>query len=221
MNTLPLQFLILTLAGWVNRCQQDVIDYLQEENLVLRKQLGNGRLRFTGSQRRRLAIRARKLRRCALAGLDPIATPDTLLRRYRNFVACKCDGSRACTDGRPRTPADLERLIVRMAGENSREGYTRIRGALRNVGHEIGRNTIKRILADHGIQPASARRKRVSWDTVLKVRLGLIAAADFFTVEVLKRAGLVRYLVLFVIDLQSRRVRTAGISPAPDGRWMR
>ncbi len=56
VNTLQLQFLISILAGWVNRSQQDVIEYLQEENRVLREQLGTKRLLFTDVQRRRLAI---------------------------------------------------------------------------------------------------------------------------------------------------------------------
>jgi putative transposase len=49
MNALPLQFLMLIFAGWVSRHQQDVIDYLQEENLALREQMGAKRLRFTVS----------------------------------------------------------------------------------------------------------------------------------------------------------------------------
>ncbi len=47
-----------------------------------------------------------------------------------------------------------------------------------------------------------------------------IAAADFFSVEVLTRGGLVRYLVLFVIDLKSRRVHIAGVTCRADGAWM-
>ena len=47
-----------------------------------------------------------------------------------------------------------------------------------------------------------------------------IAAADFFSVEVLTRGGLVRYLVLFVIDLKTRRVHVAGITSQADGAWM-
>ena len=80
MSTLPLQFLVLTVAGWVNRNQQDVIDYLREENRILREHVGDRRLRFTDSQRRRLATSARRLRRKTLVGIDPIVTPDTLLR---------------------------------------------------------------------------------------------------------------------------------------------
>jgi putative transposase len=221
MSTLPLQFLILTVAGWVNRNQQDVIEYLQEENRVLREHLGGSRLLFTDAQRSRLAIRAKKVSRKALLGMDPIVTPDTLLRWYRNLIARKYDGSMVRRAGRPGTTSDIERLVVRMAQENPRWGYTRIRGALRNLGHEVGRNTIKRILAANGIQPASIRRKGMSWETFLKSHWGVIAATDFFNVEVLTSVGLIRCFVLFVIDLKTRRIKIAGIIPLPDGRWMK
>jgi transposase InsO family protein len=148
-------------------------------------------------------------------------TPDTLLRWYRKLVARKYDGSKARKVGRPRTARDIEQLIVRMAQENPTWGYTRIRGALRNLDHEIGRTTIKRILADKGIEPASTRRKGMSWETFLKLHWGAIAAADFFSVEALTHAGLIRFLVFFVIDLKSRRAKLAGIAPEPDGRWMK
>ena len=58
---LPLRFVLIALAGWMHQQQRDVIDYLQEENRVLREQLGPRRLRFTGAQRRRLAAQARIL----------------------------------------------------------------------------------------------------------------------------------------------------------------
>ena len=54
-----LQFLVVAVAGWINQQPRDVIDSLQEENRVLREQLGPGRLRFTDAQRRRLAARPR------------------------------------------------------------------------------------------------------------------------------------------------------------------
>ena len=63
----PLRFVLIGLAGWVNEQQQDVIDYLQEENRVLRDQLGNKRLRLSDEQRRRLAVKAKKLGREALS----------------------------------------------------------------------------------------------------------------------------------------------------------
>ena len=117
--------------------------------------------------------------------------------------------------------AEIEQLILRIAGDNPSWGYTRIRGVLRSLGHEVGRNTIKRIVLDNGIAPAPVRSRGMSWETFLKAHWGAIAATDFFSVEVLTRAGLVRYLMLFIIDLKTRRVEIAGIAPQPDGEWMK
>jgi len=221
VNTLQLQFLISILAGWLNRGQQDIIEYLQEENRVLREQLGEGRLQFTDVQRRRLAVKAKKIGRKGLFGISTLVTPDTLLRWYRRLISRKYDGSQTRRPGRPKTAAEIERLTLRMARDNPRWGYTRIRGALRNLGHEIGRNTIKRILAENGFDPAPLRKKGMSWETFLKAHWGAIAATDFFSVEVLTRTGLVRYFVLFIIDLRTRRVEIAGIARRPDGEWMK
>jgi transposase InsO family protein len=218
MNRLPLQFLMLILAGWVNRHQQAAIEYLQEENRLLREQLGGGRLRFNDVQRRRLARRAHPIGRRGLAELGTLVTPDTLLRWYRELVARKYDGSKKRGPGRPRTAGEVQRLILEMARDNPRWGYTRIRGALHNLGYEIGRNTIKRILLEHGFDPVGGRT--TTWKTFLRAHWDAIAATDFFTVEVVTWRGLVRYFVLFVIDLKTRRVEVAGISRSPDGRWM-
>ena len=61
MSLDPLRFVAVALAGWVNQQQQDVIEYLREENRVLREQLRNRRLRLNDDQRCRLASRAKKL----------------------------------------------------------------------------------------------------------------------------------------------------------------
>ncbi len=220
MNTLHLQLLILIIAGWVNRSQQDVIAYLQAENRMLRERLGEGRLIFTDGQRRRLALRAKAIGRKGLLAIDTLVTPDTLLRWYRRLIAKKYDGSRARKPGRPSTAAEIEELVIRMACDNPRWGYTRIRGALHNLGHELGRNTIKRILLENGFDPARFLRWGMSWKTFLKANWGAIAAMDLFSVEVLTRWCLVSYFVLFVIDLETRRIEIAGITRQPDGEWM-
>jgi putative transposase len=150
-----------------------------------------------------------------------LATPETILRWYREQVAAKYDGSR--TRGRPGRPAargtKVEQLLT-MARENPSWGYTRLRGALETLGFDLGRSTIQRILAEHGIEPAPLRGKTMPWKTFLKAHWGAIAAADFFSVEVLTRGGLVRYLVLFVIDLKTRHVHIAGVTCRADGEWM-
>ena len=76
-----------------------------------------------------------------------------------------------------------------MAVENPRWGYTRIRGALANLGHEIGRNTVKRILFDYGIAPVPERSQRTPWKTFLQAHWAGLAASDLFTVEVLTLDG--------------------------------
>lgn len=220
MSALVLQLWVFSVAGWIQRGQQQVIDYLVEENRVLREQLNGRRLRLTDAQRRRLAVRAGILGRRALLGVACIVTPDTLLRWYRKLIARKYDGSHRRRPGRPTTQPALASLVVRMARENPTWGYTRIRGALRNLGHELGRSTIKRILADYGIEPAPARGTRTPWKTFLEAHWGALAATDFFTVEVLTAHGLVRYAVLFVMDLETRRVHIAGIVREAYGAWM-
>jgi transposase InsO family protein len=108
-------------------------------------------------------------------------------------------------------------LVVRLANENPTWGYTRIRGGLNHLGHDVARNTIKAILKDHGIEPAPERRTKMPWKTFLAAHWDALAAADFFTVEVLTMAGLVRYVVLFVMKLKTRTVEIAGITHQPSG----
>jgi putative transposase len=213
---LPIQFLLYMLIGWVTRQQTEVIEYLKAENLALREKLEGKRLRFTDAQRRRLARKAKPLGRNRLRELSPIVTPDTLLRWYRELVAQKYDGSARRGPGRPRIAGEIQRLIVEMAIDNPRWGYTRIQGALANLGFTVGRNTIKRILAENGIDPAG--RRPMSWKTFLKAHWGAIAATDFFTIEAVTWRGLVRYFVLFAIDLETRWIEIAGISASPTGR---
>jgi Integrase core domain. len=215
---LPIRFLMYMLIGWISRQQAGVIEYLKAENLVLRKKLGGKRLRFSDAERRRLARKAKLLGRKRLRELSPIVTPDTLLRWYRELVAQKYDGSASRGPGRPRIAGEIRNWIVEMASDNSRWGYTRIQGALANLGFTVGRNTIKRILAENGIDPVGQRS--MSWKTFLKAHWGAIAATDFFTIEAISWKGLVRYFVLFVIDLKTRRIEIAGIVGSPSGAWM-
>src|SRR5690242_8718395 len=97
----PLKLLALAFGAWINQQQQDVIEYLKEENRVLREQLGNRRLRLTNEQRIRLAVRGKTLGRKLLDQLATIVTPDTLMRWHRKLIAAKYDGSSQRAVGRP------------------------------------------------------------------------------------------------------------------------
>src|ERR1700738_3032142 len=127
---LPFQLGLLMFAGWLNRHQLDVIEYLQEENRLLKDRLGGRRLRFTDAERCRLARKAQALGRKVLNELDALVTPETLLRWYRELVASKWNYSHRRGPGRPRVMRTIVDLILRMALDNPSWGYTRIRGAL-------------------------------------------------------------------------------------------
>ena len=216
----PFKLLFLMFAGWVNRHQLDVIEYLQEENRVLKERLGGRRLRFTDDERRRLARKAQALGRKVLNELDTLVTPDTLLRWYRELVASKWDYSRRRGPGRPRVMKTITDLVLQMALENPSWGYTRIQGALTNVGHRVGRGTIANILREHGIDPAPERDAHTRWSTFLRAHWECLVATDFLSVEVCTIKGLVTQYILFFIDIASRSVHIAGITSHPDNDWM-
>ena len=159
-----LQFMVLIFIVWVERQQRKVIDYLLEENRILRQRLGPKPVRLTRNERVRLAIKGHTLGRAVLADVASIAKADTILRWYRNLVvrgAVKPNKG----PGRPKTDSDVAQLVVRMARESSGWGYSRLKDALANVGIPIGRNTVARILAEHGIEPAPKRK--LSWSVFL------------------------------------------------------
>jgi len=158
------------------------MNYLREENRVLREQLGGRRLRLNDDQRRRLAAKAKGVGRNLLAEVATIVTPETLLAWHRKLIAQKYDGSgNRGLLGRPGISGEVEALVVRMAEENRDWGYRRIQGALSNLGHKLARSTIAKILKGQGIDPAPERSRKTTWKEFLTRHWELIVAADFFT----------------------------------------
>jgi transposase InsO family protein len=217
-----LHVFIAMVAGWLQRHQQHVITYLQEENRVLKAHHGGRRLRLTDIERRRLAALAHPLGRQRLQEVATLATPDTLLRWYQRLIAQKFDGSTQRQElGRPRVAEEVEQLVIRIAEENPTWGYRCIQGALANLGHAIDKITVRNILRRHHIEPAPQRRRAgMSWAQFLKLHWEVLAATDFFTVEVATWHGLVTYYVLVVMELATRRVEIAGITPHPTAAFM-
>jgi len=219
-STTLLQLLLMLVAGWLHRQQVAVIEYLAAENRLPRERLGGRRVIFTDAERRNLAEKAKAVGRKTLRELGTIVSPETLLRWHRELVARKWTFIERRRPGRPRTRQHLIALIVRMATENPGWGYTRIQRAMANLGHTIGRGTIRRILKEYGIEPAPVRGKEMSWSVFLKAHWKVLAATDFFAVEVWSWRGLITHYVLFVIDLATRRIHLAGITVHPNTDWM-
>jgi transposase InsO family protein len=222
MGSVPplLTFLLMVISGWVHRRQLILIEFLQAENRLLKERLRGKRIRFTDAERALLARKAKAVGRKALLELDTLVSPDTLMRWHRRLVAEKWDFSKRRGPGRPGIMREISQLIVRMAQENPGWGYTRIQGALENLSHVVGRGTISNVLKRNGIEPAPERSKRTTWSTFLKAHWKVLAASDFFTVEVWTSKGLLTHYVLFVISLAERAVHIAGITTRPNEVWM-
>jgi len=217
-----LQVLIAMIAGWINRHQQQVIVYLLEENRTLHAKFGRRRIRFTDTERHRLAALAFPIGRNRLQSLATLATSDTLMRWYKQPVAQKFDGSQKRNKlGRPRVSDEIEAPVLQMANDNPTWGYRRIQGALVNIGHHIDKIAVRNILRRHHIDPAPKRRQGgMSGSQFLKMHWEALAATDFFTVEVATWHGLVTYYILVVMKLSTRRVEIAGITPHPHAAFM-
>ena len=217
----PWQLLLLILAGWINHREQDVIEYLRAENRVLRKKLGKKRIVLDDDQRRCLAVKGKILGRKMLEQVATIVTPDTILRWHRELVAAKWDYSRRRKKiGRPPASAEIVELVLRMARENPTWGYDRIQGALANLGHLVSNTWIGSILKAHGVDPAPVRKRQSTWKSFLEAHWDVLASIDFTTIEVWTRRGLVTYYLLFVMELETRRVHFAGSTTNPDEPWM-
>jgi putative transposase len=217
-----LHVLIAMLAGWLQRPQQRVITYLHEANRVLKGQCGGRRLRLPDTERRRLAALAHPRGRTRRQAVATLAPPDTLRRWDKQRLAQTCDGStqrRAC--GRPRVAEEVEQLVVRMAEENPSRGYRRIQGARANLGHTMEKLTGRNILRRHHLEPAPQRRQAGrSGGQFLKLHWEGLAATDCFPVEVATWHGLGTDDGRVVIELATRRVQIAGITPHPTAACM-
>lgn len=217
----PWQLLLVFLAGWMNRQQQQVIEYLRTENSVLKEKLGKRRILLNDNQRRRLAIRGKALGRKLLEQFGTLFTPDTILRWHRTLVAKKWEYWKQRKSGRPRIRPIIVDLILRFAKENVSWGCDRIQAELAKVGYKISDTTVENVLKKHGIEPAPTRKRTGSWTTFLKAHWDVLAAIDFTTVEVWSNRGLVTFYLLFAIELKTRRVHFAGCTVSPNEVWMK
>jgi transposase InsO family protein len=195
-------------------------EYLVAENRILRRQI-TGRVRLTDGERRTLAELGKQLGKKALAELVSVVKPETLLAWHRKLIAKKFDGSQHRRyPGRPRLDKEIEQLIVQFAKENRTWGYDRIVGALKNIGYTVSDQTVGNILKRHNLPPAPQRKKTTTWREFIRTHQDLLVGTDFFTAEVWTMCGLVTYYILFFIQVASRRVHIAGMTPHPNGPWM-
>jgi putative transposase len=184
---------------------------LRHELTILRRQID--RPRFTPIDRIILTAASRLLPRTNLRVF--MMTPATLLRWHRRLVARRWTyGSRT---GRPPISPDLRELVLRLARENPRWGYQRIVGELKGLGIRVSATTVRKVVRDGQLGPASERREGPTWREFLRTQARSLVAVDFFTVDTV---SLQRLYVLFFIEVASRRVHLAGCTAHPDEPWV-
>jgi len=144
--------------------------------------------------------------------------PETVLRWHRDLVRRKWTFRRLPQTGRPPTGPDLADLILRLAQENPRWGYSRSHGELAKLGFTVGRSTIRDILKRRHVPPAPERERQGStWRQFLARHHHQIVACDFFTCETI---FLKTSYVLFFIELGTRKVHLAGATAHPTAAWV-
>jgi putative transposase len=184
---------------------------LRHQLRVLERQVARPQL--TQADRTLLAAFSRVLSR-QVWRRSSFVTPGTLLRWHRELVARRWTYPHR-RPGRPATPAEVRELVLRLARENPGWGYRRIQGELLGLGIKLAASTVWTILQEEGIEPTPTRLEP-SWAEFLRAQAASILECDFLTVDTL---FLKRFYLLFFIELATRRVRLAGITTNPDGRW--
>jgi hypothetical protein len=176
----PWTFFAVVLAGWMNRQQQEAIEYLRMENRIFREKFGHKTIILNLAQKRRLAGAAARLPREVLRQVRTLFSPETLLKWNRLLIARKYDGSDAKRPGPSPTKARMIRdLVLRMAEENPDWGYSRMYGELRKLGYKVHWQTVRRVMLDNGLLDDPDKPPKTSWKTFLASHWESIAATDF------------------------------------------
>jgi putative transposase len=178
---------------------------------VLKRQVA--RPYFTWSDRALVSALARPVPRERWASF--LVMPEAIPRWHRSLVRRHWTYPHRRA-GRPALPQATVELIVRMARENPRWGYLRIVGELRKLGVIVSKTSVAAVLRRHRLPPAP-RRSGPTWSEFLRAQAASILATDFFTVD---SVTLRRYYVLFVIEIDRRRVHLLGVTANPNGSWV-
>ncbi len=210
------QSLLLVIATATQKELARQVKYLKVENELLRGMLPK-RLTITAKQKSRLVRFAQKLTAKVLRQLTTIVAPDTLLKWIR---AEKKGGKQTPVKrGRPRTPEQIRRLVVKLAKENQ-WGLTRMLGELKKLGIvSIARNTVKRILQAAGYDPAPQRGEG-TWDEFIKTHAASLWQCDFFSKRILTIKGFRDVFVLAFLNVKTRQVILSPATLHPDEEWV-
>jgi putative transposase len=165
-------FALLRLLPVSSQDKDAEILALRHQFLVLQRQLGPDRARFTPADRALLAALLHRLPRGVLRRLHLVVRPDTVLRWHRDLVARRhAQRSRPRRPGRPRTVHSIRALVLRLVRENPGWGYRRAHGEMLVLGIKVAASTVWEILHEAGIDPAP-ERSSATWADFLRSQAG-------------------------------------------------
>jgi hypothetical protein len=191
--------------------EKDVeIAVLRHQLMVLRRQVA--RPCYSPGDRMVLAALAKLLARDRWSVF--LVSPATLLRWQRNLVRCRWTYPHHRVH--PGLTDEAVELVLRLARENPRWGYVRIKGEAAKLGVGVSATSVRNILRRHHLGPAP-RRSGPSWAEFLRSQAGAVLACDFFTVD---STTMRRFYVLFFMELERRRVWLAGVTEHPRADWV-
>ncbi|CAL9574722.1 hypothetical protein SUDANB95_04870 [Actinosynnema sp. ALI-1.44] len=209
--------MLLRLLPMSDRDKDTEILALRHQIVVLERQLGDARPRFSPGDRAFLAALLHRLPAASLRRLRLLVRPETVLRWHRDLLARRhAARSRPKRPGRPRTIRSIRLLVLRLARENPAWGYRRIHGELLVLGIKAAASTVWQVLQDAGIDPAPERISTTR-STFLRSQADALLACDFFGTTTLSGT---RLYVLAVIEHASRRVRVLGATAHPTASWV-
>ncbi|MGD8787326.1 MAG: integrase core domain-containing protein [Phycisphaerales bacterium] len=208
------------LASCIDKELYKAIDYLKEQVKVLKElQENERRILLNNHQRIRLAAKAKHLTRKLLDETTVLFTPETILGWYRKLIARKYDGSKNREyPGRPNINREIVKWTLKIRKDNPRWGSQRICDILNSLGFEVCRTTVRNILIKYGYDPEPDAKP--TWIQFIKSHWNVMAACDFFSVELLVKGRLIRCMVFFAMELATRKVRILGNKSDPNGKWM-
>lgn len=215
-----LQPLFALFASTDDTKLRQMVEYLREENKILRSKLPKT-VPLTAREKNRL-IQLGSAVGSAIKNLVTIVSYRTFCRWTAAVAGPPLKNTRAAParkPGRPRTAEDIRELVLKIARENG-WGYTRVLGELKKLGvHTLSRTTVKNILREAGLDPGP-KRGAGSWDEFITRHAATLWASDFVSVRSITLGGVVELYLVFFIHIGTRRVIVSNPTANPDAAWV-